>query len=152
MEIEFTDRYGDRAPSWLRGCHGDCEAMGWVPLVWYLEPPTPGELRVIVDDPTDRRAAHAAAGEQAAWQAAHAAAGEHDCDGWHFVRCYDCRGTGRVSWWRTAARIPRWLRKGVAFYGQAMRPEISPDGWSWWRRFQNYANAAFIADLRALRR
>jgi len=33
--IEFTDRYGSgsRPPSWLRGCHGDCEATGWVPEI-----------------------------------------------------------------------------------------------------------------------
>ena len=32
MAIEFTDRYGGNPPSWLRGCHDDCEAMGYVPV------------------------------------------------------------------------------------------------------------------------
>ena len=41
MQVEFTDRYGGHAPSWLRGCHGDCEAMGWVPLPFYILPPVP---------------------------------------------------------------------------------------------------------------
>lgn len=31
MQIEFTDRYGGNPPSWLRGCHGPCEAMGYYP-------------------------------------------------------------------------------------------------------------------------
>ena len=30
--VEFIDRYGSAGPpSWLRGCHGDCEATGWIP-------------------------------------------------------------------------------------------------------------------------
>lgn len=28
--VEFTDRYGGQAPSWLRGCHAGCEATGWL--------------------------------------------------------------------------------------------------------------------------
>ena len=79
MQVEFTDRYGGHAPSWLRGCHGDCEAMGWVPLPFYILPPRDDEARVVVDDPDPR--------DEAAWREAHAAAGDdHDCDGWHFIK------------------------------------------------------------------
>lgn len=70
--IEFTDRYGGRAPSWLRSCHGDCEATGVVP-----EPPK-------------------------------VEGGE-----WTFEPCVDCNGTGRISWWATVRRVPRWLVRGV---------------------------------------
>lgn len=31
MNVEFTDRYDGEPPSWLRSCHGECEATGWVP-------------------------------------------------------------------------------------------------------------------------
>lgn len=117
--IEFTDRYGERAPSWLRGCHGDCEAMGWVP-------------------------------EEAHLEAEACSVFGAECDGWHFVQCLDCNGTGRVSWWITALRIPRWAWRGVRFYRAAMRRDISPPDWTWRRRFGNYLNASFIADLRRL--
>lgn len=32
MDVEFLDRYDGRPPSWLRGCFGACQAMGWVPV------------------------------------------------------------------------------------------------------------------------
>jgi len=86
------------------------------------------------------------------WLRAHTAAGTHDCDGWHFVTCGDCGGSGRVSWFVTIARIPRWVVKGVRHYGWAMQPETSPDGWTWWQRFGNYLNIAFLADIKARRR
>ena len=31
------------------------------------------------------------------------------CDEMHWVPCLDCDGSGRVSWIRTIARVPRWL-------------------------------------------
>lgn len=141
MNVEFTDRYGGNAPSWLRGCHGDCEAMGVVPIVARGNPGDP----LFVWPEKDAR-------EIALWNMAHVDAGEHDCDGWHFVKCDDCGGSGRVSWLVTVARVPRWLVKGVRFARFAMRREISPPDWTFRQRFANYLNAAFLADLRSLRR
>lgn len=135
MTIEFTDRYGGRAPSWLRGCHGDCEAMGWMPV-----------------QRPEHADTHADLMEDRLFSAAHIEAGEHECDGWHFVPCPSCGGSGRVSWAVTVGRIPRWLWKGVTFYRFAMQPAVSPDGWTWQRRFKNYLNAAFLEDLRRLSR
>lgn len=143
MAIEFTDRYGGRAPSWLRGCHDDCEAMGWTPVFVAVAPPAPDEVRS--DDETDPRLL-------ALWNEAHAKPHERPCDGWHFVKCTGCDGSGRVSWLVTVARIPRWIIKGLRFYRWAMTPTISPDGWTWRMRFRNYLNAAFLSDLRSIRR
>ena len=140
--IEFTDRYGGRPPSWLRGCFGGCEAMGWTPIAFYLDPPREDEARVSTDDLSPA--------EIADWTAAHVAAGDHDCDGWHFIECRNCGGSGRVSWFVTVARIPRWIVKGVLLARFAMRPEISPPGWTFGQRLGNYLNAAFIADIKAL--
>lgn len=148
MQIEFTDRYGGQPPSWLRGCHGDCEAMGYVPLF--------SDVALPVDDMRLRSADPLTRAEMMAWNAAHVEMNKgpehHICDGWHFVKCLDCNGTGRVSWLRAVLRIPRWFINGLRFYGFAMQPEVNPPNWTWRRRFENYLNAAFLSDLRSLRR
>jgi len=130
--IEFTDRYGSgsRPPSWLRGCHGDCEATGWVPVNGkytnprLYEPAFKGlggdpillEVRPVID----RRYAPA-------WWAAHQTAQREDpahteaCDGWHFVPCADCGGSGTVPRSTALSRVPAWLVKGVRFIFMAAR-------------------------------
>lgn len=85
MEVEFTSRYGGRYPSFLRGCRSKCEAMGWVPIKF-------GEER----EPW-----------ASLWVAAEIVAPSDD--GWHFVKCPSCEGTGRIPWWRSVLRIPLWL-------------------------------------------
>ena len=71
-EIEFTDRYGGGpGPDVATMCQGQCEGTGFVPVA-----------RDDLNDPWFRL-----------WREAHEAAGEHECDGWHFVRCPDCNGT-----------------------------------------------------------
>ena len=141
--IEFTDRYGGRPPSWLRGCHDQCEAMGWTPVFVTAREPGPDEA--YPEDETDPRLL-------ALWDEAHAKPHEEPCDGWHFVRCTGCDGSGRVSWLVTVTRSARWIVKGLRFYSTAMHPNISPPGWSWRRRFNNYLNAAFLSDIRNIRR
>jgi hypothetical protein len=49
------------------------------------------------------------------WEEAHAKPHAEPCDGWHFVTCADCGGTGRVAWYVTIARLPRWVVRGVSF-------------------------------------
>lgn len=70
MSIEFTDRYkalGIPYPDVETMCLGQCEGIGWFPE----------------NDETS-----------ALWQEAHAAK-PHACDGWHFVKCPDCNGSGK---------------------------------------------------------
>lgn len=133
--IEFTDRYGGQAnwPSWLRGCHDQCEAMGWVPVQGPFADPK----------------------YQALWNDAHNAPDAHadeQCDGWHFVRCPSCKGTARVPWYVAVARVPRWLWKGLTFYRFAMRPDVSPPGWTWRQRFRVWFWAAYGSELQRLAR
>ena len=78
--IEFTDRYkalGIRDPDPETVCKGPCEGTGIVPIhrdeknyPYYL-----------------------------AWNVAHRECGKswwsEPCDGWHFVRCRTCGGTGK---------------------------------------------------------
>ena len=66
----FTDRYkalGLPYPDPQTMCQGPCEGTGCYPE----------------DDPVDP-----------AWQVEHAKEHEEPCDGWHFLRCPDCNGTG----------------------------------------------------------
>lgn len=121
--IEFTDRYGGRVPSWLRGCHGKCEAMGCVPIH------------------ADRREEP----WRALWLAAEAKAPSDD--GYHFVTCPECNGTGRVPWYVSIARVPRWLWGGVRSWRSFPDPEMG----SWWKNFKLKAWCIWGADLARLR-
>lgn len=84
------------------------------------------------------------------WNEAHFAE-PHDCDGWHFVRCPSCAGTGRVSWLRTSARIPRWIIKGARFLPFALDattyPTNSPKPWTFHRRLWLGVKCAWLYDL-----
>ena len=122
-QIEFTDRYGGNAPSWLRGCHGDCEAMGVVPM-------NGAELSDI-----DRTVLEHARGKSE--------------DGWYFVECPSCHGTGLCSWLTTVARLPRWLWRGVrTCWNLGPRSEVwtgHPFGYI--RRAWVAFKVAFLCDL-----
>lgn len=75
-KITFTDRYqalGIPYPDPSTVCTGQCEGTGWVPI--FRDE----------DDPIF----------MALWNEAHAEPHEEDCDGWHFVTCPDCHGTGK---------------------------------------------------------
>ena len=71
-KTEFTDRYkalGIPYPDPATVCVGQCEGTGFYPE----------------NDPDDNL-----------WIAAHSEKPHaHDCDGWHFVKCPDCGGTGK---------------------------------------------------------
>lgn len=76
--IVFTDRYqaaGIPYPDAATVCQGQCEGMGCIP---------------VRGDETDTRLL-------ALWQAVHAKPHVEECDGWHFVTCPDCSGTGKRS-------------------------------------------------------
>jgi hypothetical protein len=66
----MTDRYeaiGIPEPDVDTMCQGECEGTGWYPTC-------------DVNDPL--------------WQEAHAKPHSDPCDGWHFVQCPACGGTG----------------------------------------------------------
>lgn len=70
--IEFTDRYkalGIPYPDPATMCKGPCEGIGWYPESDQSEP---------------------------LWQEAHAKPHPKPCDGYHFVKCPDCGGTGKA--------------------------------------------------------
>ena len=72
-EFNFTDRYqalGIPYPNVETMCLGQCEGTGWVPIF---------------------------RGDKAPWDALwlEAEAKEPAEDGWHFVKCPDCKGTGK---------------------------------------------------------
>ena len=75
MEIEFTDRYkalGIPYPKPDIMCEGECEGIGYVPVKFTMDEPWHTLwLEAEAKEPTD--------------------------DGWHFVICPDCNGTGKKS-------------------------------------------------------
>lgn len=115
LRLEFTDRYGGHAPSLLVGCRGQCEAMGYVPI--------------------------SADEEEEPWRTLwlEAEAQTPAEDGWHFVRCPDCGGTGRARGWKRIGNFAWWLRSKGRFarLHVFVRPGAYADredkGW-WWNR------------------
>lgn len=89
-EFEFVDRYsatGTPYPDPATMCEGDCEGMGCYPHRLTLSRITNQE-----EDTEDNRL----------WHEAHNAPNGHDmrfdngaCDGYHFIKCSDCGGTGK---------------------------------------------------------
>lgn len=135
MAIQFTDRYGGNPPAWIRSCH-ECEAMGCSPEPCEAyEPPQDG-IRVAACSPCPRPAEHR----------------EPDFDGWHFLRCTACNGTGRVPWYVSVARIPRWIVKGLRFFNQMGRPRYRPSHMTQAQHLWLVFKCAFVHDLMRLRR
>lgn len=89
--IEFTDRYGGgRGPSLWTICPGQCEGMGSVPI--YCKDGDTRELAqdsIIQEITRDGDAAY-----MEAWREAEAKCPTDD--GWHFVICPVCKGTGKT--------------------------------------------------------
>ncbi|HYG67180.1 MAG TPA: hypothetical protein VD838_05950 [Anaeromyxobacteraceae bacterium] len=99
-ELEYVDRYsatGRPRPRLATVCKGQCEGMGVVPTSYDAAIEAGGD---VLD----------------AWKKAHAdaclalekAGVEGRCDGWHFLPCLTCRGTGlrdRAQWQHNGERI-----------------------------------------------
>jgi hypothetical protein len=83
--VVFDDRYGGNYPDPATVCKGPCEGMGVYPLCSPKR--QTGLVRLIAPEPDGL--------EKEMWEAAHIEAGIHDCDGWHFVKCPACNGTGK---------------------------------------------------------
>lgn len=131
MTIEFTDRYGGKPPAWLRSCL-ECEAMGWAPEQCPRKPG--GGSGPAPVDPCPRPDEHLQA----------------DFDGWHFLRCHECDGTGRVPWYVSLARVPRWLAKGVRFSWQMSSRQYQPPHWTYRQHIWLVFKCAFVYDLMRL--
>lgn len=92
--IQFVDRYdalGIKKPDPQRMCKGNCEGTGYVPV-------NNPEFKFPEDDkthcyPTDKTPLEPAI--LALWQAAEVE--NPTDDGWHFIECPDCNGTGEIE-------------------------------------------------------
>jgi hypothetical protein len=139
MNIEFTSRYGPAGPpSWLRGCHGACEAMGFYPV----------KCEGGIDDVRAAFGRGELTAIQARAIAQRLAEGRVETDGWYFLPCDLCSATGRCSWLTTCRRVPRWIWRGMRTCWE-FGPSSSvhcPD-WSWSRRMWIAFKVAFLADL-----
>lgn len=84
--MEITNRYdalGIPLPDPKTMCKGQCEGTGMIPV--YAAVTASGVYPCIEEDPV----------LVALWEKAHEEAGIHDCDGWHFVTCPECGGSGK---------------------------------------------------------
>lgn len=135
MNIEFTDRYGGTPPSWLQGCHGECEATGWYPEPCARTERDGGSGPGPVD-PCQKPDDHLAA----------------DFDGWHFLRCGECKGTGRVVWYVSLARIPAWIAKAGRFFWTMSDRRYQPAHFTYAEHIWLVFKCAFVYDLMRLRR
>lgn len=138
--MQFTDRYGGKSPSWLRGCHSQCEATGWVPVYNPIGDDDADIERVLEYDDIDPRFLMA-------WEAAEKIKPSND--GWHFVECPDCHGTGRVPWYVSIERIPSWFTNGLKVFRELLRHR-SP-GTNSWAHAWLCAKCAWLYDLLRLR-
>lgn len=121
--IELTDRYGGNPPAWLRSCLV-CEAMGFSPE------PCRAHGGPSCPRPEEHRRA--------------------DFDGWHFLRCSACGGTGRVSWRASVARVPRWILEGLRFFDQMARPRYRAPHMTQAEHIWLVFKCAFVYDLMRL--
>lgn len=132
-QIEFTDRYGsDGPPSWLRGCLSGCDATGHVPI--YKE--KSGTVLDLVFSRKNMKKVYDQLWEEAEKE-------KPTDDGWHFVCCPACQGTGLVSWFETMKRIPRWIVRGVSFMIHAPNMNGKLTFADIWLKFK----CAFLSDL-----
>jgi len=90
-EIEITDRYqalGISYPDPETVCQGQCEGTGCVPVYVSRGDRRKGATHSRPDDETDKAL-------RALWFAADEK--DRSKDGWHFVECPDCGGTGKLA-------------------------------------------------------
>ncbi len=103
--VEFTDRYqalGIPYPDTATMCTGQCDGTGWVPVYAHID--YVDGLLYMPDNETPDDARYAKPWLEAHkkcqtrkwwqfWKEKHSVMG--DCDGWHFIKCLDCGGTGK---------------------------------------------------------
>lgn len=88
----ITDRYGGHYPDPRTACN-ECDAMGVFPLFDERGMTAFHRCRYDAVMPIDALTE----GKRALWERAHADAGDHNCDGWHFVACPSCGGSGKTE-------------------------------------------------------
>ncbi len=92
-DIEFTDRYkamGIPYPDPKTMCKGHCEGTGVYPMFILVQHPKSD----LVNLPSREYAEE----EKQFWIEEHQRCkGTNNCDGWHFIKCSDCNGTGHAK-------------------------------------------------------
>lgn len=94
----FTDRYqalGIPYPDPATMCKGPCEGIGRYP-VFDERGLSPYEvvqrIRLNLAAPAEQHSVN----DAQRWEHEHAEARNHECDGWHFVQCPHCYGSGKA--------------------------------------------------------
>ena len=88
MAIEIIDRYkalGIPYPDLEIMCKGQCEGTGFIP---HRKHSNDDELQMSRQDGDEIL--------DELWEEAHKNPHKEECDGWHFLKCPDCKGTGKI--------------------------------------------------------
>jgi hypothetical protein len=134
-DIQFTDRYealGITPPSLLTVCRGQCEGVGVAPV--FIDTPAAAERR----GPNGIRSADETDPELVAlWHEAEAASPAED--GWHFVTCPECKGSGkRQGRFPKLRNLPNLLRSRWRFFrGCVLNMECRVEPEARWSRLKH---------------
>jgi 2'-5' RNA ligase/uncharacterized protein (DUF427 family) len=112
-DLVFMDRYqalGIPYPDPKTCCKGQCEGTGFIP-VKFTEP-GPGQTYIVYSEEDEAEL-------RPLWDAAEAL--EHAEDGWHFVKCPACAGTGKIVAGQGAFEYKDDYEYGLKFW-------VSPEG------------------------
>jgi hypothetical protein len=109
-EYEFTDRYealGIPYPNPETMCKGHCDGVGFYPVIHHLKQPTGNNLTISDEHNTDYENAewlkeHNKTCRSIRWRlkrlfTRYWKSAFEKCDGWHFIKCPDCNGTGKET-------------------------------------------------------
>lgn len=90
-DIVYSSRY-DVDPDPATVCQGPCEGMGVYPV--YIGAAVPFTLveKTGFIEPAEP---DFTMDEYKAWMLVHRKEGQHCCNGYHFILCQDCKGTGK---------------------------------------------------------
>lgn len=124
IEVEFTDRYGGYRPPW-NYCRGGCDAMGVIPVKLTRD----SASGLVMASASDRRLPMLAFDQHKRGE------GHEDgrCDGWHFVQCPDCGGSGEIAWWRALRYLPGKAWRTLFFVWDHGVRSYSRPPWMTWR-------------------
>lgn len=121
--MKFFSKHGTYSGSWLRSCHGPCEATGWFPS----------------DDPSEWPPRTRPLGFPAR--------DEEIDDGWRFIPCKECSGTGQASLTISILRLPLWLWRGAKIIWRITSRYDKACGLTRWENTKLAVKIAYLIDL-----
>jgi hypothetical protein len=99
--------------------------MGVVPVKLPTSPPTASAMAIGSDPRLPRGRSTSTCAARATRMGG--------CDGWHFVQCPDCGGSGEIAWWRALRYLPGKAWRTLFFVWDHGVRSYSRPPWMTWR-------------------